>query len=68
MFEIGRPLTETDRSYVFLGSPVEGGKPVAIKVLKERRAKDSRFMRHHHADMVECNLCGHGVASAKLSP
>lgn len=45
------PLVETDRSYLFLGSPVQGGRPVAIKVLKERRARDTRFMKLHHADM-----------------
>lgn len=45
------PLTETDRSYVFLGTPLQGGAPVAIKVLKERRAKDSKFMKAHHADL-----------------
>ncbi len=50
-WKVLHPLTETDRSYIFLGSPLQGGGPVAIKVLKERRAKDTRFMRIHHADM-----------------
>lgn len=50
-WKVLHPLTETDRSYLFLGSPLQGGGPVAIKVLKERRAKDTRFMKLHHADM-----------------
>lgn len=50
-WKVLHPLTETDRSYVFLGTPVAGGKPVAVKVLKDRRAKDTRFMKIHHADM-----------------
>lgn len=45
------PHTETDRSYVFLGTPLQGGGPVAIKVLKDRRARDARFMKLHDADM-----------------
>jgi serine/threonine protein kinase len=50
-WKVLHPLTETDRSYVFLGTPLQGGNPVAIKVLKERKAKDSRFMKIHNADM-----------------
>lgn len=50
-WKVLHPLTETDRSYVFMGTPLQGGSPVAIKVLKERKAKDSRFMKIHHADM-----------------
>lgn len=50
-WKVLHPLTETDRSYIFMGTPLQGGSPVAIKVLKERRAKDSRFMKLHHADM-----------------
>lgn len=50
-WKVLHPLTETDRSYLFLGASLTGGGPVAIKVIKDKRAKDERFMRLVDADL-----------------